>query len=395
MKLTIALIVSLFLWLNVNAQQDTILSKKEQRAIKKEQRAAKKVQKITDGKFLISPIVLPGYTPELKFAIGAGGIISWRNSKTDNTLPRSNIPFSVAISSTGALVINLRPATYWASDNFRLNSNIWYKNMPDNYWGIGYKNGFETPKSDSTTAYDRKWFQFSGDPIYRVKGDFFAGLSFDANYIKGSDASAGVLEDPNYIVYNERPFNAGIGPTFLYDSRDVSANAYKGLLLRASGTFFGPYLGGDNKYQVYLLDYRQYQSVGKKQGRVIAWQLLSRLTFGEVPYGEMSQLGTPFDLRGYTWGQYRDKSMFFCLVEYRHKFYKSDGKPSKSGFVAWVGSGTIFDLEQNSDYNAQAKWLPNFGVGYRFELQPRLNLRIDFGIGRKTIGLYFNMTEAF
>ena len=41
--------------------------------------------------------------------------------------------------------------------------------------------------------------------------------------------------------------------------------------------------------------------------------------------------------------------------------------------------------------------LPNFGVGLRIEVQPRMNVRLDFG--RNTVNkqnlFYFNMTEAF
>jgi hypothetical protein len=39
--------------------------------------------------------------------------------------------------------------------------------------------------------------------------------------------------------------------------------------------------------------------------------------------------------------------------------------------------------------------LPNVGVGYRLEVQPRMNLRIDFGWGFETFGFYFNFNEAF
>ena len=100
---------------------------------------------------------------------------------------------------------------------------------------------------------------------------------------------------------------------------------------------------------------------------------------------------------GYTWGRYRDKGMFFWLAEYRHTFVKPNGELSKSGVVAWMGSGTIYDPENMNIGNSSESlsWLPNLGVGYRFELQPRLNLRLDFGIGRETTGFYFNMTEAF
>lgn len=395
MKKIIATLVFLFFITGLAfSQQDSLTVKQQQKQEKKIQIAAKKAKKIEDGKFLFSPIIGPAYTPELQFAIGGGGIMSWRNSKTDATLPRSNMPVNFTISSTGAFVVNMRPTTFWAHDKFRLNGDIWYKNMPDNYWGIGYENGYETSKSDSTTAYQRQWFQFRGDALYRVKSDFFTGLTFDVNNTQGSDESVGVASDPNYIVYNDRPFNTGIGPIFRFDSRDVPINAWSGWYLNAQALFYGPYLGGDNKYQVVLLDYRGYKTINNKPGRVIAWQMVNRLSVGDVPYSEMSQLGNPWDLRGYTWGRYRDKSMFFFLAEYRHTFYKANGDLSKSGFVTWVGAGTIYDVEQGSDYNSN-KWLPNFGVGYRLELQPRMNLRIDIGMGRQTVGFYFNMNEAF
>jgi hypothetical protein len=377
------------------AQQDTLTVKQKQKQEKKAEKIAIKLKKIEDGKFLFSPIIAPGYTPELQFAIGGGGIMSWRNSKTDATLPRSNMPINMTISSTGAFVINLKPTTFWAGDKLRFSGDVWLKLMPDNYWGIGYQNAYEKQKSDSLTAYNRTWFQFRGDVIYRTVSDLFAGLTFDVNYTQGSDASEGVAADPNYIVYNDRPFNVGFGPTLQFDSRDLPVNAWKGMFISVSAVFSGPYFGGDNEYQVYRIDYRQYVGVSNKDGRVIAWQFATRLSFGDVPYGEMSQLGNPWDLRGYTWGRYRDKSLYFSLVEYRHKLYKKDGKPTKSSFVFWMGSGKVFDVQKGSDWNDQSMWLPNYGVGYRFELQPRLHLRIDFGIGRETTGFYFNMNEAF
>lgn len=39
--------------------------------------------------------------------------------------------------------------------------------------------------------------------------------------------------------------------------------------------------------------------------------------------------------------------------------------------------------------------LPVVGLGYRFALQPRINLRIDAGFGRDSFGFYLNITEAF
>lgn len=358
---------------------------------------ANKARKIEEGKVIVSPAVIPGYTPELRFMISGGGIISWTNNRQNKQLPRSNMAVGFALSTTGAMVINLRPVTFWANDRFRLNAGFWHKNMPDHYWGVGYLNGYETPESDSTTAYRRRWFQFKVDALVRVKGGLFAGPTFDLNHTRGSGESEGVASDPYYIRYNDKPLNTGLGALLRYDSRDVTVNAWKGLYLDAQVLFYGPWLGGDNSYRVAMLDYRHYRRINSRDGRVLAWQLISRMTFGEVPYGEMSQLGSPFGLRGYHWGRYRDKSMTYLMAEYRHTFVRGNGNLSRHGAVAWLGAGSIYDLE-NTGYSSGAgtnRLLPNAGLGYRLEVQPRLNMRLDFGVGRETTGFYFNIVEAF
>lgn len=50
--------------------------------------------------------------------------------------------------------------TYWAVDRVRISADIWYKDMPDNYWGVGYE-GRNTPKGEDTTAYRRLWRQLN------------------------------------------------------------------------------------------------------------------------------------------------------------------------------------------------------------------------------------------
>ena len=62
------------------------------------------------------------------------------------------------------------------------------------------------------------------------------------------------------------------------------------------------------------------------------------------------------------------------------------------GFVAWGGCGfmgpTMGKIEGV---------LPNAGVGLRIEVQPRMNVRLDFGrnFANDQSLFYFNMTEAF
>ena len=119
-----------------------------------------------------------------------------------------------------------------------------------------------------------------------------------------------------------------------------------------------------------------------------------------MPWAELSQLGSGSDLRGYRQGRYRDRAMIYGIVEYRHQFTSASRETglSRHGFVAWAGAGTIA-----SSFGSITQVLPNWGVGYRFEVQPRMNVRADIGFGREFLdsgnkfvpSVYFNFTEAF
>ncbi|MGB0404487.1 MAG: BamA/TamA family outer membrane protein [Salibacteraceae bacterium] len=367
-------------------------SKKETRVEKKAVRKAKKQKKLDEGKFMITPVAAPGYTPELGGLIAVGGLASFKTDKSDTVIQRSSLPFTIGYTSTGAVIGQAILTSYWFEDRLRIFGDFWYKNMPDHYWGVGYENGVNVAKSDSTTAYTRQWWWINPRFLYQFKPNYFVGLNIDYNSTEGSSESFGVDSDSTYQLYNNTPMNGGVGVIARYDSRDIPVDARKGIFIDLRGTFYSDVIGSQNNYQVYQLDYRQFHTINK-DGHVLAWQMKTRISNGEVPYGEMSQLGTPFDLRGYQWGRFRDNNMFYFLTEYRNTFYKKNGEMSKHAAVVWMGSGTVFNEQQIR--NNDLSWLPNFGIGYRLEVQPRMNLRLDYGIGRESTGIYFNFNQAF
>jgi hemolysin activation/secretion protein len=94
------------------------------------------------------------------------------------------------------------------------------------------------------------------------------------------------------------------------------------------------------------------------------------------------------NLRGYVGGRYRDKSMLTAQAEYRWRFYK------RWGAVAFAGVGQV--AENFGDYNTD-DLLPSAGIGARFMLSEknRLNLSVDYAIGKDTSALYFYVAESF
>jgi outer membrane protein assembly factor BamA len=386
MKIVIVGFMAFFLFSTVSP----VFAQKPTKEERKARRDSIKADKIAKGKLMITPLAGPGYTPELGGLIAATTMISFKTSGEDSLVQRSSLPTAIGITTTGAYFFSSILTSYWLQDKLRINADLWFKDMPDNYWGVGYEAGKNYPKGDSTTAYNRTWVWFNPRFLWQFRKHNFIGLNLDLNYTKASDVSPGMQSDSYYQKFGNENFNSGVGLIYQYDSRDIPVNAWKGFYANLSATFYGSFLGGKNNYQVYQLDARKYFNLFSRKGSTLATQLKFRASTGDVPYGELSQPGTPFDLRGYTWGQYRDKDMLFAIAEYRYMFMKKNGNLSKSGVVGWVGAGTLGET-----VSTFTGILPDFGIGYRFEVQPRMNLRIDFGWGVETFGFYFNFNEAF
>ncbi len=345
------------------------------------------------GPMKFVPFVAPSYTPEMQFLVTAGGLITFSFDRRDKQLLRSSIPFSVGKSTNGSLQVSVKANLYLREDKWRITGEIWRKDMPDNYYGVGYSSARNTPKSDSTTLYHRNWRRLYAKVVHQYKPKYFLGGIYDATNTDATELNPVMVADAYILQYGTATRNRGLGLVMQYDSRDVPVNAYSGLFLDASLTNYGRFWGGQSEFWTMDLDYRQYKSVGRRH--TLAWNLRVRTNFGEVPWTELSQIGTPWDLRGYTWGQYRDELMTYGMAEYRHMFNrkapnKSGSLDSRWGFAGWLGFGAVAQ-----DIASLPAVLPNAGLGIRFETEKRSNVRVDYGIGSNSSAFYVTFYEAF
>jgi hypothetical protein len=329
------------------------------------------------------------------FLLAAGGLMSFKTNRLDPDIQRSSITLMGGYSSTGSAMAFDKFTSFWYRDWIRFQQEGWFKNMPDNYWGVGYKAGASHAEPNNDTEYVRTWWDVSAQLTAKLGiDDLYAGLNLSFNQTIADDVSDAMAADEDYLEYGPDNYNGGLGVVVRYDSRDVTVTAFKGLYLSVEALFYGKYLGGDNAYQSVELDYRQYIPFFF-HGSTICWRIYSRMSFNEVPYGEMSMIGNPFDLRGYQWGRYRDKTILFGILEYRlqiGRIKKIEGKSplSPHGVVVWTGFGSLGET-----YADMTDWLPNVGMGYRLELQPRMNVRVDWGFGNDSQAFYVNFLEAF
>jgi|694.fasta_scaffold11484_8 hypothetical protein len=345
------------------------------------------------GPMKFVPFIAPSYTPEMKGLLTVGGLFTFTFDRKDRHLLRSSIPFSYGKSTNGSTQLSIKANLYLREDKWRITGEVWSKDMPDNYYGVGYEKASTTPKSDLTTLYHRNWKRLYAKVMHQYKPRFFVGGIYDATTTEATELNPVMAADPDILEYGTNTRNRGLGAVFEYDSRDVPVNAYTGLFLDVSITNYGRVWGGLNDFWVIDLDYRQYKPVGHRH--TVAWEVRSRNCRGDVPWTELSQIGTPWDLRGYTWGQYRDELMVYTMGEYRHMFNrktpnKQGSLESRWGFTSWLGFGAVA-----KDIGSIPAALPNAGVGIRFETEKRSNVRIDFGVGTNSSAFYVTFYEAF
>lgn len=347
----------------------------------------------------------PGYTPDYGFLIGGSALLTFDLPGMKGREKRSVLPLAFAVSFGDNIGISLlvRPQLYFNQDKLQLMGEFIYSNLGSNYYGVGYEQNKNIVRGDETTNYFYSQIKINPVLLFRIgESNWFLGPTTHYQYDKIIDPALGMIIDPDYISVGGTAdgyttANNGIGISASYDTRDIPANAYHGIYFNFNALAYTDWLGGEYNFQMLQLKYRQYIQLSETEGRTLAWSISSEHIFGDAPFTRLSLLGSPFDLRGYYQGQYRDKSTHLAMVEYRHKFHVDpidfwSKLANRFGFATWVGSGFIgpspFDIEGI---------LPNFGAGLRIEVQPRMNFRVDIGyspVDKQTL-LYFNMTEAF
>lgn len=344
----------------------------------------------------------PSFSPDFGLLVGGSALMTFRMNPQDTIMRRSVLPVAMAFMFKGGLNIMVKPQLFFKDDKFRIFGQFSYKNTQENFYGVGYSTNKDYVRSDTTSQYRYSGIQINPWFLFRIgESNFFVGPQIDLNYDKITDPAKYLTEQEDYKragggTSGYSNFSSGLGFLLTYDTRDVPANPYKGVYLDFRGIMYQKWLGGDDNFYRFEFDYRQYKSVGQR--KVLAWTVQTKNVFGNnIPLNKYVLSSTPFDLRGYYMGQYRDKSSHIALMEYRQMFNTDQSNWIKKiihhlGFVAWGGAGFMGPTPGKIE-----GVLPNAGVGLRIEVQPRMNVRLDFGrnfINRQNL-FYFNMTEAF
>jgi len=324
------------------------------------------------------------YTPETNLAIGVGGIMTFYTSP-DLILRPSKVTLSGYYSIIDQYKITLGNQFYFARNKTFLAVNFNYGQYVEKFWGVGNN----TPEIDNENYTSRGWgfdVDFEIVPILDLFKVHKSGLLYDYFNTRITDKKDNPFLTSGNTLGSEGGVSSGLGFIMVKDSRDNIFFPNQGIFSRFKMIFYMDDIGSDFNFNYYEVDARRYIAI--KPDKVIAFQFYGNFVTGTPPFHELPALGGSQLMRGYYKGRYRDRNYMVAQTEYRAFFWR------RFGFAAFIGAGNVAD-ELSGFQMKYMKISWGGGLRFKFNAQEKVNLRVDYGAGRDTNGIYFGLEEAF
>lgn len=330
---------------------------------------------------LVLPVVARSI--ETGWSFGAAAALTFHLRSPGDTLTRtSNLQALGLYTVQKQMVLAVNGTIYFPGEKFILTQQLSYSYFPDKFWGLG-KN---TPESNKE-PYKYRQFYIYLHPQRKLGQNIFLGVRYEYQRVWSVQYEPGGLFDREDIQGRKGYHVSGAGVSFTYDSRNNAFAPDRGSMFQFYFNRFDHLFGSNYQYTNFVIDLRKFISIYKRQ--VLAMQVYGFFNTGDVPLRSLASFGGANSMRGYYDGRYRDKNLAVFQTEYRFPLFW------RLGAVVFGGIGNVSSHFEDSDFN-YLKY--SYGGGLRIALNKaeRLNLRLDYGIGRgSNNGFYFQLGEAF
>ncbi|MBI3004798.1 MAG: BamA/TamA family outer membrane protein [Ignavibacteriales bacterium] len=329
----------------------------------------------------ILPIPIAYYTPETGIAGGAGLLYFFRPEENSARIRPSTTALFLIYTEKKQFIAQLSGEWYFEEGLWRIDADFLFMRYPQKFFGIG-NNTSASDEENYTSRISRMEFKV----LRSLSPGLNLGLTGLLEDRKLSDISPGGQLSSGAVFGKAGGITSGIGPLITYDTRDNVFAPQEGFYHLVSVVTFSKSLGSDYPYTKTLVNVRQYLPLGKRQ--VLALQLFGTFISGSPPFHKLAELGGQETMRGYFEGRFRDRHYLTSQIEYRTPLFW------RIGFVAFVGMGEVTREVRDFTFSG-IKASYGLGLRYFFNLQEKLNLRVDFGFGNNSSGLYIGPAEAF
>ena len=327
----------------------------------------------------ILPLPVVFYTPETGWAGGASVLVFFHPEEAGMRRRPSTEVLAAIYSERRQFLLELAGELYLANDQYKVIHDLQWQRFPSYFYGIGsraleeMKEPYTVQSASADVSVDRRVSDaLSVGGVLRYNNERF------------------VQRDPNGIlIHGTVPGSQGstvfgLGAEIVWDTRDRLYSSHAGNFSTLSSVWCG-LPGSTYRFLKSRLDLRQYVPID--DDRSLALQTLGVLIGGTAPFRELGRIGGAYTLRGYYDGRYRDNAMLMLQGEFRTML------AGRFGAVVFAGAGTVAHVLSGLEWRTIR---PSAGAGLRyiFDLAEHLTLRLDFGWGQNSSGVYIMANEA-
>jgi outer membrane protein assembly factor BamA len=188
--------------------------------------------------------------------------------------------------------------------------------------------------------------------------------------------------------------SSGVSLNLIYDRRDHPLNPERGVLGRASYSFYRADFGSDSDWDKLQLEGRAYQRLAGFRRQVLSvWGIAWFTRAGQPPYFDLPSVGWDTysrTARGYRAGRFRGHDWVYAEVEYRSDLMRN----GLLGGVAFINTSRLSD--PTTDGHQRAAHAAGIGIRLKLDKERRSNLALDVAWGRGgSSGVFLAVNEAF
>jgi hypothetical protein len=326
----------------------------------------------------IYPLPIIFYTPETGFAGGAAALFLHRDPSVQRA---SSITGTAIYTEKKQIILSLSGDAYFSKGATRLLGEVTFQKYPNKFFGVGNNTVGSNEETYTPKTYLLKAVLYRNFASHINIGPI---LRFE-NVSMREIAPGGVLAT-GVLPGSWGGRSSGLGLVANWDSRDNTFSARSGSFYQLTTLFYRSALGSDYSYNDIQIDTRNFFNTFSDH--VLATQGCGEFIDGSVPFQNYAKFGGQSLLRGYFDGRFRDKNAVSFQAEYRIPVWW------RFGLVGFAGIAQVADRIKMLAINRF--WFAG-GIGLRFAWSPdeRINLRLDYGVGNNSSGLYITVTEAF
>jgi surface antigen Omp85-like protein len=372
--------------------------------------------------------VLPAfaYNPTVGFLFGGVGLFGMYLGDPETTTI-SNVQAMVLYTTKNQFITQLSSTIMTAGNTWEFQGDWRFLIFNQDTFGLGtgttpVSTGFTLGGFGTTAAVEggqpmnMNLLRFRQNALRQVWGALYVGpgLSFDRYYgieDERLDLAASPPVVTSHYAYSQlegfgtKAYNtSGLSLNLLYDTRDSTINAYRGVYASLSYQWNPTWFGSSKDSSFVSAELRTYVGLSPEVPRnVLAfWLVVQGQLTGHLPYLALPSIG--WDARnrtgrGWVQGRFRGTSEVYAEAEWRFRITEN----GLLGGVVFANLSTFtrppVSIPGYSEPGESLFEHPKVagGVGLRImqNRQSRTNITLDLTVAEKTIGFYFGAGEAF